>query len=88
MQNKEISGFVLLPVPLEDLIDSGIDLDGVIQTTAKEGRMIIENVTDTADFVCGGDCSDCPISEIDCDNDCLNCPCRDECDDAEVSEDD
>ncbi|MCQ4022415.1 MULTISPECIES: hypothetical protein [unclassified Ruminococcus] len=84
MQNKEISDFVLLPVPLDDLIASGIDLDGVIQTSAGDGRIIIENVADMADFICDGDCESCPMSEIDCDGDCGNCPCFADCDEAEV----
>lgn len=66
MQNKEISGFVLLPAPLDDLIASGIDLDGVIQTSAEDGRIVIENA-DMEDFICNGDCEGCPMSEIDCD---------------------
>lgn len=84
MQNKEINGFVLLPVPLDDLIASGIDLDGVIQTSTVDGRIIIENAADTADFICDGDCESCPMSEIDCDGDCENCPCSADCDEAEV----
>ena len=84
MQDKEISGFALLPVPLDDLIVSGIDLDGIIQTSAGEGRIMIENAADMTDFICDGDCEGCPVSEIDCNEECESCPCFASCDEAEV----
>lgn len=78
---------VMLAVPAEMLSEAGISEGDPIQMYADGRKLVIENLDDTDDFVCGGDCSDCPISDIDCDNDCLNCPCWDECDEAEVNED-
>ena len=67
--------FLMIPVPLDDAIDSGIDLDGVIQTSAVDGKIIIENVDEAEDFVCGQDCESCPLFEPDCNEDCEDCPC-------------
>lgn len=75
--------FVLLPVPLDDLVASGIDLDGVIQTSAVDGRLIIENA-DLSDYVCDGDCDSCPVNETDCDGNCESCPCSEICDESEA----
>lgn len=87
MQDKGFmtSEYVLFSVPVEMLEEAGIGEESIIQMSAGKGRIIIDTVKDTSDFVCDGDCESCPISEIDCDNDCLNCPCWDECDDAEVN---
>lgn len=78
---------VMLAVPADMLLEAGIFEGDPIQMYVDGRKLVIENVDDIGDFVCGGDCSDCPISEIDCNNDCLNCPCWDECDDSEVFED-
>ena len=67
--------YLMIPVPLDNIMESGIDLDGVIQTYAEDGRIIIENVDEAEDFVCDGDCESCPFLEPDCDEDCEDCPC-------------
>lgn len=49
-------------------------------------KIVIKVLKDTGNFVCDGDCENCPIAETDCNGDCKNCPCFKECDDAEVNE--
>jgi len=71
----------MIPISLDDIIESGIDFGGVIQISSTDGRIIIENVDETEDFVCNegdtcdGDCENCPFFEPDCDEDCEDCPC-------------
>ena len=84
MQNKEINKFVLIPVPLDILLESGVDLSGVLQTSASDGKIIFENVTEFDDFVCDENCEDCLFLDTDCDGDCQNCPCKNLCEDCEV----
>lgn len=83
MQDKKMT-VMLIPVSVDDIEESGIDLDGVIQITAENGRIIIENPSDTDDFVCGGDCESCPLSDADCDGNCEGCPCCEHCDESEA----
>lgn len=65
MANKVTWPFVLLTVPMDVLEDSGIDLDGVLQFTAEDGKIVIETVSpeDVEDYLCDGDCESCPLSE-------------------------
>ena len=85
MQNKEMKNkFVLLSVPAEMLLEAGILEGNPMQMYVEGRRLIIENLDDTDDFVCDGNCMDCPFSEIDCDRECESCPCRNECDDSEA----
>ena len=88
MQNKKITQAVLLQISAEDLKESGIDLFGVIQITAEQGRITIENADMKNARVCDGNCNDCPILESDCDEDCNNCPCRFVCEESEVEKND
>lgn len=70
--------YILIPVPLNDMIESGIDLDGVIQTHTADGKIIVENVpTEETGFNCDGDCDNCPFLNPDCEEDeeCFDCPC-------------
>lgn len=85
MQDKGFmtSEYVLFSVPIEMLEEAGIGEESIIQMRAGKGRIIIDTVTDTSDFVCDGDCENCPISEIDCDENCESCPCYDGCDESE-----
>lgn len=68
MQNKKIDRFVLIPINLDVLIESGLDLEGVLQTYTSDGRIIIENVFEFDDFVCDTDCESCP-----CISNCEDC---------------
>ena len=81
--------FILVPIPLENVVKSGIDLNDVIQTYAARGKIIIENADEDNGFVCDeddpydgdnpcdGDCENCPFFKPDCseDEDCESCPC-------------
>ena len=86
MPNKELKTmeFALISVPTELLYDAGICEGKLLQMSVADGKLVIEPINDLSDFVCGGDCENCPINEIDCDGDCENCPCADECDESEV----
>lgn len=68
MQNKKITQAVLLQISAEDIKESGIDLCGVIQITAEQGKITIENADTSNALVCDGNCDDCPILETDCDD--------------------
>lgn len=73
--------YLMIPVPLDDVVESGIDFGDVIQTSAADGRIIIENVNEAENFICDednpcdGDCENCSFFEQDCDEDCEDCPC-------------
>lgn len=87
MQKRRMkTEMVMVAVPAEMMLEAGIFEGNPMQMYVEGRRLVIENLDDIDDFVCGGDCSDCPISEIDCNGDCESCPCWDECDDAEVDE--
>lgn len=84
MQDKKVNQYILIPVPLEDVIDAELDLSGIIQTTVADGKIIIETPDISGEYVCDGDCESCPLNETDCDGDCENCPCNESCDESEV----
>lgn len=86
MQNTKMtsSEYVLFSVPVDMLSETGIGEESVIQMSAGNGKIIINTVKDTEDFICDNDCETCPLSEIDCNEDCENCPCYDSCDESEV----
>lgn len=71
--------FVPIAVPYEVLADSGIDLDGVVQFTATEGKLVMEQVDpQEASFACRGDCDVCPLL-FHCSGKCEKCPCTNFC---------
>lgn len=76
--------YVLFSVLMEMLEETGIGEESVIQMRAGNGKIIINRVKNEEDFVCDGDCKNCPMSEIDCNEDCENCPCCSGCDESEV----
>lgn len=75
--------FVFIPVPVELIEESEIDLQKVLQFTTHDGKVVIENADDT-DFECDGDCESCPLFKEDCDGNCENCHCYEVCDESEV----
>ena len=80
MQNKKVGvGYMFLAIPMEIVTKSGICDGQVLEFTAEQGKISIRTVEDTSDFVCDGDCENCPINETDCDGDCENCPCYEDC---------
>lgn len=70
MQNKELKNeFILITIPVEIIEESGVSCNGLIQITAKKGRIVIENVRiENETVVCNGNCGDCPVYEIDGEN--------------------
>lgn len=85
MQNTAMNReHVLFSIPVEMLLEAGIGEESVIQMRAGKGKIIINTVNDTDNFVCDSDCKHCPMSEIDCNGDCENCPCLNERDESEV----
>ena len=52
MQNKKVSeGYMFLAIPLETVEESGIKDGEILQFTAEKGKITIETVEDTSDFV-------------------------------------
>ncbi len=80
MQDQKVKQqYAFLSVPVEALEDAGISSGSLLEITAEENKLIIRAVTDMLDFVCDGDCENCPVNSTDCDGDCENCPCKDHC---------
>ena len=80
MQDQKVTQqYAFLSVPVEALEDAGISSGSLLEITAEENKLIIRAVIDTEDFVCDGDCENCPVNSTDCDGDCENCPCKDHC---------
>lgn len=86
MQNTKMSTgeYVLFSIPVDMLEEAGIREENVVQMSAGNGKIIINTVSDTEDFICDSDCEHCPMSETDCDENCESCPCYDSCDESEV----
>ncbi len=82
MQNKTLN-YVLLSIPLEAMEDAGIAPGSLLEITAEKNKVSIRAVEDMSDFVCDGDCENCPVSDTDCIGDCAVCPCKGKCEDAE-----
>lgn len=75
--------FVMIPVPYEVLEESGIGIGDLVHFIAADGIVVMEAVTDLSDFVCDGDCENCPVDQIECNYDCDHCPCSGDCDESE-----
>lgn len=86
MQTTKMSTgeYVLFSIPVDMLEEAGIGEESVVQMRAGNGKIIINTVSDTDDFICDSDCEHCPMSETDCDENCESCPCYDSCDEREV----
>ena len=87
MQGKKVTDYLLLSIPLDLLEEAGIGEESVIQMSASGGKILIEAVgpDDTEDFVCDGDCENCPLNTTDCDGGCESCPCAEYCEESEVN---
>lgn len=83
MQDKKLKHeYVLLAVPAELLLEAGIfEGDSIVMHT-EGNKLIIENYD--GEFLCTGDCENCPLSDMDCDGECDACPCSESCDESEV----
>lgn len=85
MQNSKMNTaeYILFSVPVEMLEEAGIGEESVVQMSAGNGKIIINTVKNTEDFVCDGNCKHCPLSEINCDGNCEHCPCCNGCEERE-----
>lgn len=63
MQNQTINSFSVLAVPSELLEEAGIDPTSVLQYSVEGRKLIVEALDEEGDFVCNGECSDCPFSD-------------------------
>lgn len=85
MQDKKMKQkFVLLSIPAEMLVETGIFEGCAIQMSMDGKKLVIESAEEPENLICTGDCGNCPLNQTDCDGDCANCPCAEECEDAEV----
>lgn len=77
--------FALVPVPYEALVDAGIEIGEPLQFAVEEGKITMEHIsTKEVDFVCDGNCDECPMILLDCTGECADCPCNKICDESEV----
>lgn len=65
MQKKIVKGFILVPVPADLFMLSGMEPMSLLQYSASEGRIVIETMAGMEeDFACDGDCENCPHADI------------------------
>lgn len=62
--------FKFVKIPVIALEQSGVDNTKPLQFYAHDGAIIITNVNDEIDtgFECDTDCTNCPLSNMDCGN--------------------
>ena len=85
--------YVALGIPKEALLaigakkdkDGNVAEDTVYGIEAENDKLIIRVLQEAEEFVCGGNCENCPLNEVDCDGDCEDCPCSDNCDESEAN---
>ena len=68
MQDKKVTAteMVMISVPLDMIVEAGIEDDSVIEIFTDEDRIIIRKAVDLSDFECDGNCADCPLDEKGC----------------------
>lgn len=68
MQDKKVTAteMVMISVPLDMLMEAGIEDDSVIEIFTDEDRIIIRKAVDLSDFECDGNCADCPLDDRGC----------------------
>ena len=59
------SQFILVSVPLEMFLETGINTESIIQVSAREGKIIIDTPDSTEDYVCDRDCENCDGRGLD-----------------------
>ncbi len=85
MQNKKMNQeYVLLAVPANLLIQAGIFEGDSIAMHTEGNKLIVENYDEDEEYICNGDCENCPMEDMDCDGECDDCPCSEHCDESEV----
>ena len=63
MQDKEMKQkFVLLSIPADLLVETGIFEGGALQMSMDGKKLVIESAEEPEDFVCSGDCETCPLN--------------------------
>ena len=79
-QKRKVS-CVLLGLPSDVLEEAGIDAGSLLEISAEKGLIFIAAVGKDSidDFVCDGDCENCPVNRTDCDGNCADCPCGEHC---------
>lgn len=82
MKRRKTS-ILMIAVPTWLFSEAGISATDPLVLYADKGNIVIAN-EETDDYICGGDCENCPVSSMDCSGDCEVCPCIDLCEDAEV----
>ena len=85
MQNEKITTeSILLGISRELMTAAGLREGMLLQMTAEAGKLVIERLEDTSNYVCDGDCDNCPINATECEGDCAVCPCKNNCEQSEV----
>lgn len=69
----------MMSIPADMLIEAGIYAGDAVQMYADGKKLVIENINAPEDFICGGDCVECPFCDVACDGECCICPCRFQC---------
>ena len=72
--------FILVSVPVEMFLESGINTVILILVSSRDGKIIIDTPDTTEDYVCDRDCDNCPLNAMPCEFECENCPCEANCD--------
>ena len=74
MQKGKMMKYKMIPIPLEYLLELGLGEFDTLQIYVRDGAIVLRRVEET-EFVCGGDCEDCPIAGHRCNRHCDTCPC-------------
>ena len=59
---QKMMKYKMIPIPLEYLLELGLGEFDTLQIYVRDGAIVLRRVEET-EFVCGGDCEDCPCSE-------------------------
>lgn len=69
--NLSTSPNVFISMPVEALIDAGIEPGDAFEIGVEDEKIIIQKAQSDDKCLCDGDCNTCPFREIDCDE--TNC---------------
>ena len=58
---------VFISMPISALAEVGIAPDDAFEISVDDKKIIIQKA-DPENYVCDGDCANCPFSELECDN--------------------
>ena len=71
---RNMTKYKMIPIPLEYLLELGLGEFDTLQIYVRDGAIVLRRVEET-EFVCNGDCVDCPIAGHRCNRHCDTCPC-------------